>query len=50
MVCGVNKVRRANTVQIFSAFGIDMAGSPLTASALARTKEKKKDEARRAYA
>ena len=50
MVCGVNKVRRADTVQIFSAFGIDMVELPLTASVLARTEEKKKREARRAYA
>ena len=50
MVCGVNKVRRAGTVQIFSAFGIEMVELPLTASVLARTEEKKKHEARRAYA
>jgi len=50
VVCGVNKVRRADTVQIFSAFGIEMVELPLTALALARTEEKKKHEARRAYA
>ena len=47
MVCGVNKVRRADTVQIFSAFGIEMVELPLTALALARTEEKKKDAARK---
>ena len=50
VVCGVNKVRRADTVQIFSAFGIEMVELPLTASVLARTEEKRKHEARRAYA
>ena len=50
VVCGVNKVRRADTVQLFSAFGLEMVEFPLTASALARTEEKKKHEARRAYA
>ena len=50
VVCGVNKVRRADTVQIFSAFGIEMVELPLTASVLARTEEKKKHGARRAYA
>ena len=50
MVCGVNKVRRADTVQIFSAFSIEMVELPLTALALARTEDKKKDAARKAYA
>ena len=50
MVCGVNMVRRADTVQIFSAFGIGMVELPLTALALARTEEKKKETARKAYA
>ena len=45
----MNKVRRADTVQIFSAFGIEMVELPLTASALARTEEKK-EKARRACA
>ena len=36
VVCGVSKVRLADTVQIFSAFGIEMAELPLTALALAR--------------
>ena len=36
VVCGVNKVRRADTVQIFSAFGIEMVELPLAAAALAR--------------
>ena len=49
MVCGVNKVRRADTAQIFRAFGIEMVELPLTASALARTEEKK-EKARRACA
>ena len=39
MVCGVNKVRRADTVQIFSAFGIEMVELPLAALALARIEE-----------
>ena len=50
MVCGVSKGRRADTAQIFSAFGIEMVELPLTALALARTEEKKKDAARKAYA
>ena len=49
MVCGVNKVRRANTVQIFSAFGIEMVDLLLTASATARTEGARKEAARKAY-
>ena len=47
MVCEVNKVRRADTEQFFSAFGIEMAELPLTASATARREEARKEEAKR---
>ena len=50
VVCGVNRVRRADTVQIFSAFGIKMVELPLAALALARIEEARKKAARKAYA
>ena len=50
VVCGVNKVRRADTVQIFSAFGIEMVELPLAALALASMEEAQKKAARKAYA
>jgi hypothetical protein len=49
VACGVNKVRRADAVQFFSAFGIEMVDLPLTALATARTEEARKKAARKAY-
>ena len=51
MVCGVNKDRRADTVyNFFCGFGIEMVELPLTALALARIEEARKEAARKAYA
>ena len=49
MACGSNKVRRPHTEQFFIAFGIEMVDLPLAASATARTKEARKETARKAY-
>jgi hypothetical protein len=49
MACGSNKVKRPHTEQFFIAFGIEMVDLPLAASATARTKEARKETARKAY-
>ena len=49
MVCGVSKVRRADTAQIFSVFGMELVVLALAASTTTRAEWARKEAARKAY-